>query len=350
MRVEAVKPSHERTRARARSSWARAVRVYLVLVVLLGLIAYASMRLGVGDLSDASLAQTFLSLRATRLFAALLAGAALAVAGVVVQGLFRNPLADPSILGTTAGASLGGRVTILHTQTLLGTSAGALLAPELLLPVGCMLGATGALALVLAVHRTGDDVVVLLLTGFLLSSLFLSLSSFVSSLALGRWELSRALMGFALGDLSGVSMRRVLLALPLVVAGILASYLWSSPLDVMLSGEDEASSLGVDVHEVRRACVLWTAVLSAAAVAVGGNVGFVGLIVPHALRPLVGVTHRKLIPASALLGALFVAACDVLTRVLPTRSEVPLGVMTGLLGAPIFLVLLLRSRSEVRNG
>ena len=326
------------------------LRVYLALCVLLGVISFASLRLGAGDLSDASLGQTFLSLRATRLFAALLAGASLAVAGVIVQGLFRNPLADPSILGTTAGASLGGRVTILLTQALLGSSAGALLPPELLLPVGCMLGATGALALVLAVNRTGDDVVVLLLTGFLLSSLFLSMGSFVSSLALERWELSRALMDFTLGDLSGVSMRRVLLALPLVLTGILAAFFWSSPLDVMLSGEDEAASLGVDVNDVRRACVLWTAVLSAAAVALGGNVGFVGLIVPHALRPLVGVTHRRLIPASALLGALFLAACDVLTRVMPTRSEVPLGVVTGLIGAPVFLVLLLRSRKEVRNG
>jgi iron complex transport system permease protein len=330
--------------------WLSPQRIYALLFALLGGIAFASLRIGAGDLSDASLSQTFLSLRAARLFAALLSGAALAVAGVVVQGLFRNPLADPSILGTTAGASLGGRVTILLTQALLGTTAGSLVAPELLLPVGCMLGACGALALVLAVHRTGDDIVVLLLTGFLLSSLFLSLGSFVASLALERWELSRALMDFALGDLSGVSMRRVLLAAPMVLSGLVAAYFWSSPLDVMLTGEDEAASLGVDVHEVRRACVLWTAVLSAAAVAVGGNVGFVGLIVPHALRPLVGVTHRRLIPASALLGALFVAACDVLTRILPTRSEVPLGVVTGLLGAPIFLVLLLRSRREVRNG
>jgi iron complex transport system permease protein len=336
--------------AGSRFSWLTTGRVYLVLVALLCAVCVAAMRVGAGDLSEADLSRTFLELRATRLAAALLAGAALAIGGVIVQGLFRNPLADPSILGTTAGASLGGRATILLTQALLGSAAGTVFAPEMLLPIGCMLGACAALGIVLAVHRTGDDIVVLLLTGFLLSSLFLSLGSFIASLALERWELSRALMDFALGDISGVSSRRVLLAAPLVFAGLVASYFWSAPLDVMLSGEDEAASLGVDVHEVRRACVLWTAVLSAAAVAVGGNVGFVGLIVPHALRPLVGVTHRKLIPAAALLGAVFVAACDVLTRMLPTRSEVPLGVVTGLVGAPIFLVLLLRSRREVRNG
>jgi iron complex transport system permease protein len=96
--------------------------------------------------------------------------------------------------------------------------------------------------------------------------------------------------------------------------------------------------------------VLWTAVLSAAAVAIGGNVSFVGLVVPHVLRPFVGVDHKKLVPAAALLGAVFVAACDVLTRALPTRSEIPLGVVTGLIGAPLFLFLLLRSRREVVHG
>ena len=147
---------------------------------------------------------------------------------------------------------MGGRATILLTQALLGSAAGGVFAPEMLLPVGCMLGACAALGIVLAVHRTGDDVVVLLLTGFLLSSLFLSLGSFIASLALERWELSRALMDFALGDLSSVSARRVLLAAPLVVAGLIAAYFWSAPLDVMLSGEDEAASLGVDVRGASR--------------------------------------------------------------------------------------------------
>jgi iron complex transport system permease protein len=110
----------------------------------------------------------------------------------------------------------------------------------------------------------------------------------------------------------------------------------------MLSGEEEAASLGVDVPAVRVWTVVWTSVLTGAAVSIGGNVGFVGLIVPHALRPFVGVEHRKLVPAAALAGGAFVVVCDVVSRALPTRSEVPLGVVTGLLGAPVFLSLLLR--------
>jgi len=130
-----------------------------------------------------------------------------------------------------------------------------------------------------------------------------------------------------------------------VVGGALA-WTWAVPLDLMLTGEEEARSLGAEVSAIRRWVVVWTAILTAAAVSLGGNVGFVGLVVPHALRPLVGLTHRRLIPASALGGGIFVVCCDVLCRVLPGRSEVPLGVITGLVGAPTFLWLLLKHRRE----
>jgi iron complex transport system permease protein len=323
----------------------RLTRAYLTLVALLLIVASLALLSGAGGLSNARLLPIYLQLRATRLAAALLVGAALGVGGVIVQGLFRNPLADPSILGTTAGAHLGGRIAMLSLPMLAGAGGGRMIAPELVLPLGCFAGACAALAIVLLALRRDDDSVVVLLTGFLLSSLFISLGGFVTSLAMERWELARAMLDFALGDLSGVGTRRVLLALPLVGGGLVAAYCWARPLDLLLSGEEEAQALGVDVRETRRACVLWTALLTAAAVSLGGSVGFVGLIVPHALRPWVGSGHRALVPASALLGASFVAACDVLTRVLPTRSEIPLGVVTGLIGAPLFLVLLVRSRS-----
>jgi iron complex transport system permease protein len=325
----------------------RLMRVYLALLGLLLIVALLGLLTGSGGLADPRLLPIYLQLRATRLCAALLVGAALGVGGAIVQGLFRNPLADPSILGTTAGAHLGGRIVMLLLPSLAGAAGSRAIAPELLLPLGCFAGACAALAIVLVALRRDDDSVVVLLTGFLLSSLFISLGGFVTSLAMERWELARAMLDFALGDLSGVGMRRVLLALPLVGGGLIAAYCWARPLDLLLSGEEEAQALGVDVREVRRACVLWTAVLTAAAVSIGGSVGFVGLIVPHALRPWVGAGHRALVPASALLGAAFVAGCDVLTRVMPTRSEIPLGVITGLFGAPLFLLLLRRSRSEV---
>jgi iron complex transport system permease protein len=325
-------------------------RTYAALLLLVCGVVAAALLIGSGDLGDPRLSHTFLMLRATRLAAAFLVGAALAVAGVIVQGLFRNPLADPSILGTSAGASLGGRLSMLLFQALAGGEIGRMVAPEMLLPLGCLAGALAALVAIWMVQRADDDVVVVLLTGFLLSSLFVSVGGFVTSLAMERWELARAMLDFALGDVAAIGMRRVVIASPLVVAGVIAAYLWAQPLDLLLSGEDEAKALGVDVGEVRRSCILWTAVLTAAAVSIGGNVSFVGLIVPHALRPFVGVTHRRLVPLAALAGGCFVVACDVLTRVLPTRSEIPLGVVTGLIGAPLFLGLLVRSRNEQAHG
>jgi iron complex transport system permease protein len=320
--------------------------VFFGLITLAVLVCALSLAIGHGDLSDPSLRGVFLRLRGARMCGAFLAGSALAVAGVLVQGLFRNPLASPSVIGTSAGASLGGRIALLGTQWWLLSGRVPWLAPELLLPLGSVLGALGALALLFVVAEVKDDIVVLLLTGFLLSALFVSVEGFVTSLAQERWELSRAVLSFALGDVSGVGPRQLWLALPLVSIGVALAWSWSAPLDLMLSGEEEAASLGVDVQVVRRWVVVWTAVLTAAAVAIGGNVGFVGLIVPHALRRFVGLQHHRLIPAAAIGGGTFVVGCDVLSRVLPGRSEVPLGVITGIVGAPTFLWLLLQHRRE----
>jgi iron complex transport system permease protein len=319
---------------------------YLGLALALALISGLSLLVGHGDLHDPHLRSALLQLRAQRLLGSLLSGAALSVGGVLVQGLFQNPLASPSLLGTSSGASLGGRLALLGTQLLLASGQIPWLAPDLLLPLGCLLGALAALGLLLAVSRVRDDLIVLLLTGFLLSSLFVSLEGFVTSLAMERWELSRAVLSFALGDVSGVGARQLGMAAPLILCGCLLGWSWSGPLDLMLSGEDEARSLGLEIAPLRRWIVIWTAMLTAAAVLLGGNVGFVGLVVPHALRPFVGVLHRRLVPAAALGGAAFVALCDVLSRVLPGRSEIPLGVITGLIGAPTFLYLLLRERRQ----
>ena len=317
-----------------------------VLVALLVALGWLSMVVGRVDLETSDLRSTILSLRVARLAAAFLSGAALAAAGVVVQGLFRNPLASPSILGTTAGASLGGQLALVGSQGL----GIHLAAPELLVPFGCLAGALLSLAVLLAFLRQGADVLTLLLTGFVLGSLFLSFGGLVTSMAQERWELGRAVVSFALGSLGGVGSRQVAFATPLVLASVIAALLWARPLDLLLSGEREARSLGVDVERVRRWCVVWVSLLVTAAVSLAANLAFVGLVAPHALRPFVGESHRRLLPAAALGGGVFVIACDVLTRVLPARGEIPLGVVTGLVGAPVFLVLLLRSRRPLRHG
>ena len=313
---------------------------------LLGLLVLGSilgLLVGDGDLGDPALRDAFLRLRAWRLGNTVLTGAALAVGGVLVQGLFRNPLASPSIIGTTAGASLGGIAVLLLWDLLLMGGAVAWLPRELVVPAGCLLGALLALVLLLFVARRNPGIVAVLLTGFILSSFFLSIAGLLSSFAQERWELGRAVVAFSLGGIESKGARHFALALPVVGVAFGAALGWARHLDLLLSGEEEAASLGVPVRQVRRWAIVWTATLTGAAVAIGGNIGFVGLVVPHALRPFVGTEHRKLIPAALVGGATFLVWADVLARSLPGISQIPLGVVTGLIGAPVFLVLLARS-------
>ncbi|HET6415861.1 MAG TPA: iron ABC transporter permease [Polyangiales bacterium] len=320
------------------------MRLYPLLILLLIVAGALAVLVGSGDLSDPELRDTFLKLRGYRLAAAFLAGAALAVGGVVVQGLFRNPLASPSVLGTTAGASFGGQVALLaYGVAGVGTS---LVVPEMIVPIGCFIGALAALAILLLFLRITEDLLALLLTGFVLSALFLSLSAFVTSIAQETWELGRAVVSFSLGSVSGTGPRQLAFALPLVMTALLASWFWGRSLDLLLSGEEEAQAMGANVGTVRWWSAIWVSVLVAGAVSVGGNVGFVGLVVPHMLRPFTGTKHQRLIPAAALAGGTFLVACDIIARVIPSRSEIPLGVVTGLIGAPLFLLLLVRLRRE----
>lgn len=320
--------------------------VWLLLPLVLALVVFASLVTGDGDLADRSLRETLLELRAWRTATAFGVGASLAVAGVLVQGVFHNPLASPSILGTTAGASLGGQLALLGAQSLMGASVLASFGAEMFVPFGALVGALGGLGLLLLIVRMQDELLVTLLVGFLLNALFVSIGAFVLAAAQQQWELGRAVVAFTLGGVGGAGPRQVVLVATMSVVGLLVAWTWSPQLDMLQSGSDEAVALGVDVRSTRRWSIIWAAVLSAAAVAVGGNIAFVGLIVPHLLRPLVGPQSGQLVPASFVMGGIFVAACDVLARSLPTASEVPLGVVTGLLGAPLFLTLLMRLRRE----
>ena len=325
------------------------VRLLLVLAAAVVVTAAAGVLAGHGDLGDAAARGIYLELRAVRIVVAGLAGAALAVAGVLMQGLFRNPLASPSVLGTTAGAALGGQL-VLMLHGAVAASLPAWVAPEMALPLGCLLGAGASLALLLAVLRRtlaqgGDGLVIVLLVGFILASALASVAAFVTWLGQERWELGRAMVAFSLGGVDGKGLRHVGLAMPLVIGGILAAWLWGRSLDLLLAGEEEAAALGVDVRAARRWILAWTAILTGAATAIGGGVAFVGLVVPHLLRPFAGVEHRRLIPAAALGGAAFLIACDALCRLAP-GAELPLGVVTGLIGAPVFVWLLVRAGRE----
>lgn len=327
------------------------MRAPVAVVTATGVVIVAvSLFVGHGDLGDAALRDTLLELRATRMGAAFLAGAALAVGGVVLQALFRNPLVDPSVVGTTAGASLGGQLAIVAFQLAPSWARPGSLVPEMVLPIGCLGGALAALAIVLAVVRRTRSELAVLLTGFLLSGLFLSVGALLVSLAQDSYEVGRAVIVFTLGGVGGAGVRHLLLGLPLVLTAAVALWCWTRPLELMLSGEDEATTLGVDVPQLRLWVVVWVAVGTAGAVAIGGSVGFVGLIVPHVLRSLVGIGLRRLLPAAAIAGGSFVVLCDMAVRAAPFRSELPLGVITGLIGAPLFFVLVLRSQRDLTRG
>jgi len=335
-----------------RPSWATPMRRFTVTIVVLvsaGLaLAAASLLVGGASLADERTRAVLIELRANRTACAALAGAALAVAGCLMQGLFRNPLASPSVLGTTAGAALGGQAVLL-AHGAVAAALPAWLLPEMALPLGCMLGAGASLALLLAISGRATGPIALLLAGFVLGSLLTSVGACLTALAQDAWELGRAMVRFTLGGVDGKGGRHVLLALPLVCAGAIAAWGWGRPLDLLLAGEDEARALGVDVRATRLWTLVWVAVLVAAATAIGGGVPFVGLVVPHALRPFVGHAHRRLIPAAVLAGAAFLIACDLAARLAPLATgggELPLGVVTGLVGAPVFLALLVRSRRE----
>ncbi|MFW5830058.1 MAG: FecCD family ABC transporter permease, partial [Planctomycetota bacterium] len=304
----------------------RILLMSIALLLLGALAAAGSLLLRLQGFDDAVRDQVLI-LRGFRLALGASTGACLAVAGVLLQGLFRNPLADPGIIGTGAGAVVGGLLGLLGWN-LLHHHLGAWLAPEALLPLMCMLGALLALLPVLAVLRFTRDTITVLLFGVVLTLFLSGVGSFLQHVAQEDWQLSRALAGFAAGDLGDKGAAHLALILPILAGGMLAAWAWGRHLDLLLTGEEEAASLGVDLSRVQRWSILWTALLVGAAVAVAGNVGFVGLMVPHIIRRLVGPGHRQLVPLAALGGASFVLCCDLLGQLPPPGRTLPLGVVT----------------------
>ena len=317
--------------------------VFLYMALGIGVLSFLAFIVGPGNLSDPELQNILLEVRAWRLAAAFTAGAALACAGALIQGILHNPLASPSLLGTSSGANLGGLIVIWFWEQIITGNHLWDISPTFLLPLGCISGAFMALILLLIIIGPKPSMVRVLLSGFILSSLFTSLGVLVTSLAQDSWESGRAMLSFTAGGIDLASPRHVLLAAPLVVVGICAAWSWGRHLDVLLSGEEEAQSLGLDLKSIRYWGMIWTSTLVAAAVAIGGNLAFVGLIVPHVLRPFTGSQHRRLIPPAVLLGGLFVVTADILVRLAPTQSRMPLGVVTSLIGAPLFLYLLAKA-------
>ena len=293
---------------------------------------------GLHEVSEADQAIIWL-IRTPRVLVAALAGGALGVAGTQLQGLFRNPLAESSVIGISQGAALGAVVTFVS-----GLSAAAVF----WLPLFAFAGALAALATVYAIAtRAGrTPVATLLLAGIALGALATAVTSLLISLSVVNWQVASEIVFWMMGGLDNRTWTHVWMCLPPLALGALGARWHTRDLDLLLLGEETAASLGVEVERVRRLILTTAAMLTGAAVAVSGVIGFVGLIVPHMLRLVLGPSHRVLLPAAMLGGAAFLVLCDLLARTIHPPTEIRLGIVTAAFGAPFFLYLLRRQRGR----
>ncbi len=283
-------------------------------------------------------AQIFFIARLPRTLAGALVGSMLASAGVVFQGLLRNPLATPFTLGVSAGAALGAMLAITFSWSFAWAGISAAAAASF---IGSLAAVGIVYALARARHR-GLSTNVLLLAGVTMNAFFSALILFVQYFA--DFAQTFRILRWLMGDLDISSYQPIITALPLVAIS-LAAFAWlARPLNLLSLGGDSAGTRGLNVVAAQRAAFLSASLATGAAVSVGGPVGFVGIVVPHLVRLMVGPDHRLVLPASALFGAAFLVGCDVLARTVMAPIELPVGVITALIGGPFFLWLLVRKR------
>ncbi|MDQ0506250.1 FecCD family ABC transporter permease [Xanthobacter agilis] len=281
-------------------------------------------------------ALVLVELRLPRALLGVLVGFSLGLTGAALQGLMRNPLADPGVVGVSGAAALGA-VTAFYF--------GAAALFSLALPLGGLAGAALATAVLLGLARRGASTTALILAGVALNSFAGALTALALNLSPSPYA-TLEIVFWLMGSLSDRSLQHVLLALPFIMVGAVLVLSTARGLDALTLGEETAESLGFSLPRLRLVAIAGTAAMIGASVAVSGAIGFVGLVVPHLLRPLVGHRPGRLLLASALAGAALTLGADVLVRLIPTRPELKLGVVTALIGAPFFLVLLRRLGTE----
>lgn len=329
-------------------------RLTLLLALLVLAVSVASLGSGAAGLTLADIAAALTGerpldqraqvilydIRLPRLVLGLAVGAALAVAGALMQGLFRNPLADPGVIGVSAGAGLGAVAAIVLGGSLPPALAAALGAWAV--PYAAFAGAwTMMLVLTLLATRAGElSVATLLLAGIALGALAIAATGVLIFLADDRQL--RDLTFWSMGSLGGASRARLLAALPLIAPALGLALLLGRGLNALALGEAAARHMGLRVERFKRLAVVATAALAGAAVALSGGIGFVGIVVPHLLRLAAGPDHRALLPNAALLGAAVLVGADMIARTIVAPSELPIGIVTAFLGAPVFLWILLR--------
>lgn len=272
--------------------------------------------------------------RLSRALVAACCGAALALSGAILQALLRNPLAEPYVLGISAGASSGAVAVMI-----IGLGGGFLS-----LPSGAFVGAVIAFALVsVLAARSGGGSDRIILAGVAGSQLFNALTSYIVTTSANA-EQARGVMFWLLGNLGGVRWPDLYLAAPVAIIGFLICALYARALDAFTFGLDAAAALGIPVRRVRIVLFGVTAMMTATIVSIVGSIGFVGLVIPHAARFLVGPGHARLLPTTLMIGAIFMVLADIVSRVVIPQQILPIGVVTALIGAPAFALILYRAR------
>jgi len=353
--MTSVALQHGRARTGFRESRALLLTTLAMLVLLVSLVALGLGATGVplsrtlSIVTDALMGHTaarggdgliILQVRLPRLLLGLLIGAALAASGALMQGLFRNPLADPGLIGVSAGAALAAATTIVLGDALLAPLIGPL--PFTILPFGAFTGGLlTTLALYLVATRSGrTSIATMLLAGVAFGALSGAVMGLFSYMSDDRQL--RDLSFWSLGSLSGATWAKTMTVAPFILPTLLAMPFLARGLNALALGEAEAFHLGVPVQRVKALALLLVAVAVGASVAASGMIGFVGIVVPHVLRLMAGADHRMLLPASALLGAALLVAADTVARTIAAPAELPIGILTAAIGAPFFLWLLLR--------
>jgi len=277
-----------------------------------------------------------LSIRLPRIILAGTVGIALASSGVVFQAIFKNPMADPYILGISSGAAFGATLVIIFgiSFSFLGLS---------MISVGAFLGAMGTTFLVYNIARLNNrtPVITLLLSGIAISFF---LSAFINLLMTMNNDQVEKIVFWTMGSVSSASWKSVAISIFPVTIGVSIFVFFSKELNVILMGEETAQNLGIDVEIIRKLLLGVASIVSAAVVAVSGIIGFVGLIVPHAMRMIVGPDHKMLFPYTIISGAIFMIVADTISRIALNPTEIPIGVITSLIGAPYFIFLLVKNK------
>ncbi len=310
---------------------------YIDPITILSLLGHAIQS---GDVSRESIGTTgtiLFHVRLPRVLLSIIVGASLASVGAVLQALLRNPLADPYVLGISSGSALGASLAMLFG---IGTSFLALTA----LP---LCGFAGGLISLIVVYRIGSSggrlpVHSLLLAGVILNAIFTALIMFITSIM--EPNRSFGMMAWLMGTLSTHVSSGLTILLVYVLIGLLILYSQATTLNLMTLGDESARSLGVETERVKKLMFVTSAMVTGAVVSVSGMIGFIGMVVPHAVRLVLGADHRLLFPASALVGGMFLLLADTAARTLLSPTEIPVGIITALTGGPFFIYLLMRKK------